>query len=435
VGEGQEKPQAQPLSVSAALGLAKAALEGLTLSLVGEVSEVSNKPGYKAVYFTVKDDKASLPSMMWLNRYEGCGVDLRVGMLVEMTGRFSLYAPKGRMNFDVFTLALAGEGRLRLEVANLAKRLKAEGLMAPERKRPVPRYPQSIGLVTSPRGAAVHDVLRTLRRRFPLARVVLAGVPVEGAAAPQGLAEALRAVEQAGAEVVLLVRGGGSFEDLMPFNDEQLARAVAACAVPVVTGIGHEPDTSIADMVADLRASTPTAAAEAVSPAPELLPALLAGAAGQLTAALSQKLERCALLLDRVATRPVISDANTLFATEAQMLDLAEERLFRAIPHNIERDRNLLARSRDRLGAQGGTLLSRFESSLSLGAARLHDLSPLIVLGRGYAVARDAKGRVLKSVAPLQVGAGVGVELSDGRLACRVERIEHIESSLIGLEE
>ncbi|MCL1798548.1 MAG: exodeoxyribonuclease VII large subunit [Eggerthellaceae bacterium] len=435
MGEGQEKPQAQPLSVSAALGLAKAALEGLTLSLVGEVSEVSNKPGYKAVYFTVKDDKASLPSMMWLNRYEGCGVDLRVGMLVEMTGRFSLYAPKGRMNFDVFTLALAGEGRLRLEVANLAKRLKAEGLMAPERKRPVPRYPQSIGLVTSPRGAAVHDVLRTLRRRFPLARVVLAGVPVEGAAAPQGLAEALRAVEQAGAEVVLLVRGGGSFEDLMPFNDEQLARAVAACAVPVVTGIGHEPDTSIADMVADLRASTPTAAAEAVSPAPELLPALLAGAAGQLTAALSQKLERCALLLDRVATRPVISDANTLFATEAQMLDLAEERLFRAIPHNIERDRNLLARSRDRLGAQGGTLLSRFESSLSLGAARLHDLSPLIVLGRGYAVARDAKGRVLKSVAPLQVGAGVGVELSDGRLACRVERIEHIESSLIGLEE
>jgi exodeoxyribonuclease VII large subunit len=356
-------------------------------------------------------------------------------MLVEMTGRFSLYAPKGRMNFDVFTLALAGEGRLRLEVANLAKRLKAEGLMAPERKRPVPRYPQSIGLVTSPRGAAVHDVLRTLRRRFPLARVVLAGVPVEGAAAPQGLAEALRAVEQAGAEVVLLVRGGGSFEDLMPFNDEQLARAVAACAVPVVTGIGHEPDTSIADMVADLRASTPTAAAEAVSPAPELLPALLAGAAGQLTAALSQKLERCALLLDRVATRPVVSDANTLFATEAQMLDLAEERLFRAIPHNIERDRNLLARSRDRLGAQGGTLLSRFESSLSLGAARLHDLSPLIVLGRGYAVARDAKGRVLKSVAPLQVGAGVGVELSDGRLACRVERIEHIESSLIGLEE
>ena len=202
---------AEALSVSAAMALAKGALEGVTVRLVGEVSEVSNKPGYKAVYFTVKDKSAALPCMMWNNRYQAAGVSLSVGMLVELTGRFTLYAPKGRMNFDVFSVALAGEGNLRLQVANLASKLQAEGLMDAARKRALPQLPASIGLVTSPRGAAVHDVLRTLRRRFPLARVLVAGVPVEGAGAPAGIVEGMRSVCAAGAEVVLVVRGGGSF--------------------------------------------------------------------------------------------------------------------------------------------------------------------------------------------------------------------------------
>ena len=261
-----EEEAAPALSVSAAMGLAKNALEEVVVRLVGEVSEVNDKPGYKAVYFTVKDEKASLPCMMWMNRYQASGVALSVGALVELTGRFSLYAAKGRMNFDVFSVSLAGEGQLRLQVANLARELEAMGLMDPARKRPLPAYPETIGLVTSPRGAAVHDVLRTLRRRYPLARILFAGVPVEGPGAADGLVDGLAKVVFAGAEVVLLVRGGGSFEDLMPFNDRRLARTIAACPVPVVTGIGHEPDTSIADMVADVRASTPTAAAEAVAP-------------------------------------------------------------------------------------------------------------------------------------------------------------------------
>ena len=272
--EGGGSPDA--LSVSGAMALAKGALEGVTVRLVGEVSEVSNKPGYKAVYFTVKDQRAALPCMMWNNRFQASGVRLAVGQLVELTGRFTLYAPKGRMNFDVFSIALAGEGNLRMQVANLARKLEAEGLMAPARKRPVPAYPALVGLVTSPRGAAVHDVLRTLRRRFPLARVLVAGVAVEGSSAPAGIVEGMRAVVRAGAEVVLVVRGGGSFEDLMTFNDESLARAVAACPVPVVTGIGHEPDTSICDMVGDRRCSTPTAAAESVAPAITELAELLA---------------------------------------------------------------------------------------------------------------------------------------------------------------
>lgn len=321
----REGAASEALSVSGAMALAKGALEGVVVRLVGEVSEVSNKPGYKAVYFTVKDERAALPCMMWNNRFNAAGIALRVGQLVELTGRFTLYAPKGRMNFDVFSLSLAGEGRLRQQVAELARRLEAEGLMDPGRKRPLPAYPLAIGLVTSPRGDAVHDVLRTLRRRFPLSRVVLAGVAVEGAQAPAGIVEGLRRVVEAGVEMVLVVRGGGSFEDLMPFNDERLARTIARCPVPVVTGIGHEPDTSIADMVADVRASTPTAAAEAASPSRESLERHFAARARSLSVCAERALERAAADVRRCATRPLFRDAQLLFSVEAQTLDLAAE--------------------------------------------------------------------------------------------------------------
>lgn len=453
--EGGGSPDA--LSVSGAMALAKGALEGVTVRLVGEVSEVSNKPGYKAVYFTVKDQRAALPCMMWNNRFQASGVRLAVGQLVELTGRFTLYAPKGRMNFDVFSIALAGEGNLRMQVANLARKLEAEGLMAPARKRPVPAYPALVGLVTSPRGAAVHDVLRTLRRRFPLARVLVAGVAVEGSSAPAGIVEGMRAVVRAGAEVVLVVRGGGSFEDLMPFNDEGLARMIAKCPVPVVTGIGHEPDTSIADMVADLRASTPTAAAEAVSPSCESLEGLFTARARSLATCAERSVERAAAEVRRCATRPLFCDAHLLFATEAQTLDLAAERLVRAIPANIERDARLVDRQRERLvrvlpaavereragvargcerlSACGGALVPRFSQEVAVAAARLHDLSPLAILGRGYAIARTPEGTVVKSVTAAPPGSAVDVAVADGVLACRVEKARRIESEIIEWED
>lgn len=467
----------QPLSVSAAMALAKGALEGVTVRLVGEVSEASCKPGYKAVYFTVKDKSAALPCMMWNNRYEKSGVRLVVGQLVELTGRFTLYAAKGRMNFDVSSVELVGEGRLRQQVAELARRLEAEGLMAAGRKQPLPPYPLTVGLVTSPRGKAVHDVLRTLRRRFPVARVLLAGVPVEGASAPANIVEGMRQVLRGGAEVILVVRGGGSFEELMPFNDEGLARAISKCPVPVVTGIGHEPDTSIADMVADIRASTPTAAAEAVSPARESLEHLFEARARSLASCAGHAVERAASEVRRCATRPVLRDANLLFAAEAQGLDLAAERLFRAIPANLERDRERLERcrerlarvvptqvererlargremlarvmparmerdrvrverQRDRLAAAGGVLVPRFEQQAGLAAARLHDLSPLAVIARGYAVARTADGTVVKHVGQAPSGSLIDVAVSDGELTCRVEDARRIDVSVEPWEE
>lgn len=447
----------RPLTVSQAMALAKGALENCVVTLVGEVSEVSVKPGYKAAYFTVKDTGASMPCMMWTNRYKASGVKLRVGMLVQMTGRFTLYAPKGRMNFDVFSLSMAGEGDLRKQVADLAEKLRKQGLMAPERKRALPAVPHTIGLVTSPRGAAVHDVLRTLRRRWPAARVVLAGVPVEGKVAPAALMSGMKAVVDAGAQVVLLVRGGGSFEDLMPFNDERLAITITRCPVPVVTGIGHEPDTSIADMVADLRASTPTAAAEAAVPDVADVRGQLAATGNRMASLVRSQVRVQERAVAAVAGRPVFKDPESLFATDAQTLDILGDRLHRAIPASIDRDRASLAALNTRLATRGRTLtraarmkvdeerralVSRgsalvdgFDAQWRLSASRLNDLSPLAVIGRGFALARNEEGKIVASIADAPVGSRLSVRVGDGTLAADVVGATHDEQTEIPWKE
>ncbi|WP_419070433.1 exodeoxyribonuclease VII large subunit, partial [Slackia isoflavoniconvertens] len=308
VEQQQGDDEKKPLSISEALDVAKGSLEKLKLRVLGEVSEVNVKPGYANAYFTLKDETGTLPCQMWHDRFEKCGITLEVGMMVELVGRFSLYPKKGRMHFQVFAISVAGEGMLRQQVAMLQRKLEAEGLMAPERKVPVPAYPMKIGVVTSPRGDAIHDVLRTTRRRFPLAHIYVAGVPVEGARAPEYIVEGMRACFRARVEVILLVRGGGSYEDLMPFNDEQLARAIVKCPIPVVTGIGHEPDTTIADLVGDLRASTPTGAAEAVTVQTSQLAAQLRSTGAHIAQRQQQRIQHATLSLDRYATRPIFKD-------------------------------------------------------------------------------------------------------------------------------
>ena len=415
--------QSAPFSVSQAMNMAKGALESIVVRIVGEVSEVSVKPGYKAAYFTIKDSAASLPCMMWNNRYRDSGVQLAVGNLVEVTGKFTLYAAKGRMNFDVMSLSLSGEGELRLRVANIAKRLQAEGLTAPERKRIIPTMPQCIGVVTSPRSAAVHDVLRTLRRRFPVADVLLAGVPVEGAQAPEGIMQGITCVANAGAQVVLVVRGGGSFEDLMPFNDERLARCIAACPVPVVTGIGHEVDTTIADMVSDYRASTPTAAAEAVSPSSEALSEYLGSRGNALAHAMENTLSRNRARLEAYSSRAVLKDPLSLLRADAQALDNASERLELVLPAMVMRSREQLKLETQALLREGTRLVKRFDDEIARGAARLEDLSPLGTLARGYSITRNEAGEIVREVKQAPVGSIVRIDVTDGTLECSVETI------------
>lgn len=416
------------LSVTEAMGAAKRALEGVRVSVIGEVSEFNDKPGYKAAYFTISDGGASMPCLMWRDQYEASGVELRCGTLVELSGAFSAYVPKGRMQFQVRALALAGEGNLRLQVAALARKLEGEGLMRPDRKRSLPRYPQRIAVVTSPRGKAIHDVILTLRRRYPLAELLVAGVAVEGERAPEAIVEGLRQASLSGAEVILLVRGGGSYEDLMPFNDEAVARAVAACEVPVVTGIGHEPDTSIADMVSDLRASTPTAAAEAVSPSLDELMLVLTRERRALARALQNRVRSAAHQLKRLAERPVLRDPHAVLGPLAQAIDLAEMRLRRAIPARIARDKQRIAYLRDRMARVGPQLVVRANSSVAMAAARLDDLSPLAILRRGYAVCFAADGStVMTSIAGVRSGDDVSIRVSDGRICAAVTTTKTLE--------
>ncbi len=437
--------QSKTLSVSAALALAKGALEGVTVHVVGEVCELNDKPGYKAVYFSIKDEHAVLPCMMWLSRYTANGLRFKLGDMLELTGRFTLYAAKGRMSFDVFSFTPVGEGNLRLRVAQLARKLEAEGLMAPEKKRKPAPFPQTIGLVPSPRGDAVHDVFRTLKRRYPLARVLFAGVPVEGTKAPLYIQEGIRCVVAAGAEVVLVVRGGGSYEDLMPYNDEGLARAIAACPVPVVTGIGHEPDTTIADMVADVRASTPTAAAETVSPDAEELKAYFRTTESRLTGAMSRKLERLSHEVSLRASRPLFSHPELLYASEAMHLDDAHEHLERfgaqmakqyAQVIDLKRDyvlrvgNALLApytkqteRLHDAAVRTGAAVSTPYKQQISVSSARLQALSPLNVLARGYGIGYSPEGEALSSVATLTQGEEITVALSDGQFLAEVVNV------------
>lgn len=434
-------------SVSDAMALAKGALETIRITVVGEVSEATIKPGYKAIYFSLKDASCVMPCLMWRDVYEASGVKLEDGRLVEITGYFTLYAAKGRLQFQVRQVVMAGEGVLRMQVAALARQLEAEGLMAAERKRELPAFPRRIAVVTSPRGKAVHDIIRTLRRRYPVAELVIAGVQVEGDGAVSEIVRGLKAAgAEPGVDVVILGRGGGSYEDLMPFNAEEVARAVAACPVPVVTGIGHEPDTSIADMVSDLRASTPTAAAEAVAPSIVEVRDRLQAQRRLLGRALSHVVASSAHRLNLIAARPVFCDATVLVAARLQSLDVLADALGRALPARIERQEHLVAQAASALGRlgphvldmhgmrlerlreraldAGADVLGAAERGIAAAAARLEDLSPLGILARGYAVCYEDGGAIVRAAGDVQLGSRVRVRLAKGQLGCVVDSIE-----------
>jgi exodeoxyribonuclease VII large subunit len=286
-----------------------------------------------------------------------------------------------------------------------------------------------IAVVTSPRGKAIHDVVRTLKRRYPVAELMVAGVAVEGAGAVEEIVEGLRVAGSSGAEIALLVRGGGSYEDLMPFNAEAVARAVAGCPVPVVTGIGHEPDTSIADMVADVRASTPTAAAEASAPSIEQMSDGLDQASRHLGRALLHRVREAEHRVAVLARRPVFSDCNAVVGLAAQRLDVASQSLHVALPNQLRRDRDRMGYAARALAATGPRIAERAQESVALAAARLDDLSPLKVLGRGWSMCfADDGATVVRSIEQVAPGSEISVRVEDGKIGCRVETTEARET-------
>lgn len=438
-----EEPSA--LSVTEALALAESSLKKLVLTVEGEVSELKDPNAFKAVFFSIaSDDGQSVMScMMWRGQYESNGVELKLGARVRVKGQFGVYPKKGLMQFKVREFSLVGEGDLRQKVAALARCLSLEGLTSDERKRPIPRFCQRVAVVTSPHGKAIHDVIRTLRRRNPLVELLVFGVTVEGKDAPRQMIEALKLAGQHAPDAILLVRGGGSYEDLMPFNDEGLARSVAASPVPVVTGIGHEPDTTICDLVADRRRSTPTAAAESVAPAVQELADSLNKSTARLASLMTGQLSRRRERLESVASRPVLVDPRTALVTyRAEQLAMATDRLERAIPAMVSQrahfcrmlgdrlqdlgpllvrgyDKQLVAQASS-LRSAGTQLLDPTRRDLAAFAGKLEALSPLAVIARGYAIATDDTGAVVSTVSAVSEGDNLDVRVQDGTIHCRV---------------
>lgn len=438
------RQERQPLTVHEAVSLAKGAVDGLpTLLVTGEVSGFRGPNARSGhCYFKVKDDDSSMDVIVWRSTFRQLDFDLRDGLQLELSGKFNVYEAGGKLSFIARSVSVAGEGLLRQQVAALARKLEREGLMAPERKRPIPRFCTRVAVCTSLSGEVIDDVKRTLRRRNPLVELDVVGCSVQGPGAPQTIERALQVAAAARPDAILLVRGGGSFEDLMTFNDEGLARAVAACPVPVITGIGHEPDTSICDMVSDRRCSTPTAAAESVAPALDEIVQAIVGRRQRLGSAMRQQVQHKEvqvdslgdsqskamdrllagerLRVDALSQHRCLQGPTWMLQDRSDQLAQSEQRLHDAMPRIIGRSERDVSREAVRLDGAARRMLRPFEASLGKSAASLEALSPLKVLSRGYAITRDGNGHVVTRAESLSVGDSIDVRLAEGEVRAQV---------------
>ncbi len=417
------------------------------ISLEGEISNLA-KPASGHLYFSLKDDGAQVRCAMF--RQSASRINLRPsnGMQVLARGKISLYEPRGDYQFIIDSLQEAGVGLLQQRFEQLKQKLEAEGLFAGERKRPLPKFPLRIGVISSPSGAVIRDILHVLQRRWPVAQVRLYASPVQGAEAPAALQAALQQANREGwAEVLIMARGGGSLEDLQAFNDESVARAVAGSQLPVISAVGHETDYSICDFVADVRAPTPSAAAEIATPDREPLLLELDRSARQLASRMLFRLQQNSQRLDHLSHRLAQQHPELKLRGQRKELASASTQLLRAMQRALLARRNRLgecshrldlchpqrqlARQTQQLQASHQRLLRTFQHRLRQQRNSLHDLartlnaiSPLATLGRGFAVLSDAEsGTTLSQRSNFQTGQSINAQLADGRLRCTVDHI------------
>ncbi len=431
------------LTVSA-LNRAVASLLERTFPLVRVHGEVSNltRAASGHWYFVLKDAIAQVRCVMFRGRNSLLDWQPREGDAVEATAIVSLYEARGEFQLNVEFMQRAGLGRLFEEFLKLKQRLAAEGVFDESRKRSLPRLPRAVGVVTSLLAAALRDVVSVLQRRAPYVRVVVYPVPVQGADAGARIAQMLgRVGERAEVDAILLVRGGGSIEDLWAFNEEAVARAIRACPIPVVVGVGHESDFTIADFAADVRAPTPTAAAELVAPAADVLRDELASQLRHLARQLRSRLQGAAQRID-FAQRSLAVPRAPIAGLEARVAGL-QSRVAAAVARAVGGAAAQVAASRTRwlrsrpslpfdvLASRRGRLLASGEALLAARTGRLHPLSarlaamnPEAVLSRGYAIALDADGRAVTDAASLVIGEALRIVVFRGIAGVRVETLD-----------
>lgn len=418
-------------------------------------AEISNlaRPRSGHLYFTLKDSGAQVRCAMFRNRNTLLRFRPGEGDQVLVRARVSLYAPRGDYQLIVEHMEAAGDGALRRAFEELQARLRAEGLFEPERKKPLPALCRRLGVITSPTGAAIRDVLHVMRRRFAGTRIIIYPVPVQGEAAPSAIVDALAtAARRNEVDALLLTRGGGSLEDLQPFNDEHVARAVAACPLPIVSAVGHETDLVITDLVADQRAPTPSAGAELLSIDGLERRHRIEGMRERLAARIRHRLRAAFESHDQLTRRLAAQHPSRRLQERAQKLDELEARLTRATRRGMEeRGRHLrsaderltaanprrrLEQLRPRVSDARGRLtrglqrrLQQERTRLEAAARQMHAVSPLATLGRGYALVTDADGvQPLQSWRAVVAGDTVLARLAEGELVCRVTGTHDAES-------
>ena len=371
--------------------------------------ELSNYKVYPSGhhYFTLKDSEGALRAVLFRNSAMRLRFQPQNGMKVLAVGRITVYPRDGGYQLYCESMMVDGVGDLHVAYEQLKERLQAEGLFALEHKKPLPPYPHRIAVITSGAGAAIHDILRVLRKRYPLSKVLLLPVRVQGEEAPREIVGAIRYANrwQLG-DVILTGRGGGSMEDLWAFNDERVARAIYESEIPVVSAVGHEPDVTIADFVADVRAATPSNGAELIAPDQTELRQRLGAYEKRLSAAMERRLKLSRQQLDALSSRRVLQSPMHYIEDRRLMLDRVQDRLILAAQHHLERKRR----------------------NFSALAAALDAMSPLKVLARGYSVVKQ-QGHVVKSMEQLAVGQQVQLCLSDGSALARIEELKKEDTS------
>ena len=371
----------------------------------GEISNLS-RPKSGHVYFTLKDVNASLRCVIWRDQAGRLKDALRDGMAVEAHGYISVYEQGGQYQLYVDGMRAAGEGLLYQEFLRLKAALEAEGLFDIERKRPLPRLPKTIGIVTSPTGAALQDMLNTLRTRYPLAEVVLSPATVQGEDAPPQIVAAIEALNRVvQPDVILVARGGGSLEDLWAFNDERVVRAVAASQAPVISGVGHETDFTLTDFAADLRAPTPTGAAVAAAPDKADLLAELAGWELRLRQDTHDILNQLTLDLNEYGNRLERQSPVWRVREGMQTMDAFGQRLNRQMAFYLKTQHTILKTIDGRLAA----------------------LDPAQILKRGYALVQAEDGSFIKSVEQVKLGQDITVQVADGSIDANVEKVKKVK--------
>ncbi|SEK21894.1 exodeoxyribonuclease VII large subunit [Ectothiorhodospira marina] len=436
------------LTVSALNEAVRAELEG-SFPLIWVEGELSNlaRPASGHLYFSLKDSGAQVRCALFRNRARLLGFRPTDGTQVLARARVSLYAPRGDYQLIVEHMETSGDGALRQAFEALRRQLEAEGLFDPAARRPLPAFPRRVGVVTSPSGAAIRDILSVLRRRFPALPVLIFPVPVQGTEAAPAMVRALeQAAHQGNCDVLILARGGGSLEDLWAFNEESVARAIRACPVPVVSGVGHETDVTIADFAADLRAATPSAAAELVSPNGQDLIQRVAHQQALLQERMNRRLHALRLQLQTLERHLRQQHPERRLQDRSQRLDELEQRLRQAM---VRRQQDQRARLQvlwsrlqrtspaarvltgqerceqfsQRLHRAMDLRLERLNTRLTGNARTLHTVSPLATLGRGYSILADESGQVIRTASQVQPNQRLQARLGEGEIHCRVEKL------------